>query len=445
MRLFVTGGAGFIGSHYVRTPARRRLPGVRGRRGHRLRQADLRRQPGQPRAGRRLARASVRPGDICDPAALDAAAARARRGRQLRRRDARRPVDHRRGRLRRSPTSLGAQTLLRRRAARRGERVVHVSTDEVYGTIHAGSWTEDHLLRAELAVLGGQGGSRPAGPRVRPDLRAARRRSPAARNNYGPYQFPEKVIPLFVTNLIDGRQVPLYGDGLNVRDWLHVDDHCRGIQLVLEQGAAGRGLQHRRRRRADQQGAHRPAAARPPGAAGTRVEHVDRPQGPRPALLGRPRQDRRDWATARGTPSRTGWPRPCGWYRDNRAWWEPLKARGVSAGWSPVPAASSAPTCWPARRGRPRGRRPDPGRAGRHRPGRDREGGRSTVPAGRRASTRPRTRRWTRPRADEATARAVERRRRRRTWPGSARCTTPAWCRSPPTTSSPATRPPRTR
>src|SRR5260370_10365380 len=59
-------------------------------------------------------------------------------------------------------------------------------------------------------------------------------------NNYGPYQFPEKVIPLFVTNLLDGRKVPLYGDGLNVRGWVHVDDHCRGIQLVLEQGRPGR-------------------------------------------------------------------------------------------------------------------------------------------------------------------------------------------------------------
>ena len=58
-------------------------------------------------------------------------------------------------------------------------------------------------------------------------------------NNYGPHQFPEKVIPLFVTNLMDGLQVPLYGEGLNVRDWLHVDDHCRGINLVLAKGRAG--------------------------------------------------------------------------------------------------------------------------------------------------------------------------------------------------------------
>ena len=62
-------------------------------------------------------------------------------------------------------------------------------------------------------------------------------------NNYGPYQYPEKVIPLFITNLLDGQHVPLYGDGGNVRGWIHVDDHCRGIQLVLEQGERG-GIYH---------------------------------------------------------------------------------------------------------------------------------------------------------------------------------------------------------
>ena len=105
-------------------------------------------------------------------------------------------------------------------------------------------------------------------------------------NNYGPYQFPEKVIPLFVTNLLDGQPVPLYGDGGNVRDWIHVDDHCRGIQLVLEQGAAGRRLPHRRRHRADQPRAHRGH----PGQLRGRLGHGEAgggPQGPRPALLAR--------------------------------------------------------------------------------------------------------------------------------------------------------------
>ena len=76
-------------------------------------------------------------------------------------------------------------------------------------------------------------------------------------NNYGPYQFPEKVIPLFVTNLLDGRRSRCTATGGNVRDWMHVDDHCRGIQLALERGRAGRGLPHRRRHGADQHGADR--------------------------------------------------------------------------------------------------------------------------------------------------------------------------------------------
>ena len=82
-------------------------------------------------------------------------------------------------------------------------------------------------------------------------------------NNYGPHQFPEKVIPLFVTNLLDGRQVPLYGDGLNVRDWLHVDDHCRGIAACARARAPRRDLQHRRRHRADQPRADRTGCSTP--------------------------------------------------------------------------------------------------------------------------------------------------------------------------------------
>ena len=109
-------------------------------------------------------------------------------------------------------------------------------------------------------------------------------------NNYGPYHFPEKVIPLFVTNLIDDQHVPLYGEGDNIRDWLHVDDHTRGIALVRHGRPRRRDLQHRRRHRAHQQGAH-PAAARR-DRQGLVVRRPGRgPQGPRPALLGRHLQD----------------------------------------------------------------------------------------------------------------------------------------------------------
>jgi dTDP-glucose 4,6-dehydratase len=133
---------------------------------------------------------------------------------------------------------LGTQQLLE--SARQGgvERFVHISTDEVYGTIPKGSWREDHILEPNSPYSSSKAGS---------DLAAlAYHRTfglpvmvTRCSNNYGPRQFPEKVIPLFVTNLSEGKKVPLYGDGLNVRDWLHVDDHCRGILLVLENGRAG--------------------------------------------------------------------------------------------------------------------------------------------------------------------------------------------------------------
>ena len=133
---------------------------------------------------------------------------------------------------------LGTQQLLE--SARRSgvQRFVHVSTDEVYGSIDEGSWREDHILEPNSPYSASKAGS---------DLAALAYHSTfgmhvsvtRCSNNYGPRQFPEKVIPLFVSNLVDGLTVPLYGDGLNVRDWLHVDDHCQGISLVLAGGRAG--------------------------------------------------------------------------------------------------------------------------------------------------------------------------------------------------------------
>ncbi len=133
---------------------------------------------------------------------------------------------------------VGTQRLLD--AARNAgvQRFVHVSTDEVYGSIDEGFWTEDTPLAPRSPYAASKASS---------DLMvlAAHRTHgmdvviTRCSNNYGPYQFPEKVIPLFVTNLMQGKSVPLYGDGLNVRDWLHVSDHCRGISLVLAGGRSG--------------------------------------------------------------------------------------------------------------------------------------------------------------------------------------------------------------
>ena len=133
---------------------------------------------------------------------------------------------------------LGTQTLLE--ASIRGgiEIFVQVSTDEVYGSIMEGSWSEEYPLLPNSPY---------AATKASADLLARSYfktyglnvRVTRCSNNYGPNQFPEKLIPLFVTNLIDGRSVPIYGDGSNVRDWLHVDDHCRGIYLALMHGRAG--------------------------------------------------------------------------------------------------------------------------------------------------------------------------------------------------------------
>jgi dTDP-glucose 4,6-dehydratase len=133
---------------------------------------------------------------------------------------------------------VGTQTLLDAALRHGVERFVHVSTDEVYGSIDEGSWDEERPLEPNSPYAASKAGS---------DLLArAYFRTHAlpvvvtrCSNNYGPYQFPEKMIPLFVTNLFAGARLSLYGEGVNVRDWLHVDDHCRAIHLVLHGGRPG--------------------------------------------------------------------------------------------------------------------------------------------------------------------------------------------------------------
>jgi dTDP-glucose 4,6-dehydratase len=133
---------------------------------------------------------------------------------------------------------LGTHTLLEAARQTHLRRFVHVSTDEVYGSIAEGSWPETDPLLPNSPYAASKASSDLL---VRSYFRTHGLDTVTTRcsNNYGPYQYPEKLIPLFATNLIDGLQVPLYGDGLNVRDWLHVDDHCNGIHLALAKGKAG--------------------------------------------------------------------------------------------------------------------------------------------------------------------------------------------------------------
>jgi dTDP-glucose 4,6-dehydratase len=133
---------------------------------------------------------------------------------------------------------LGTQTLLDSARNHSGIKFLHVSTDEVYGSINTGSWTEEHPIEPNSPYAASKAGSDML---VRAYNKTFGLNTVITRcsNNYGPYQYPEKVIPLFVTNLIYNKRLPLYGSGKNVRDWLHVDDHCRGIALAIERGRSG--------------------------------------------------------------------------------------------------------------------------------------------------------------------------------------------------------------
>ena len=210
---------------------------------HGPRQADLRRQPGEPRAGRGRPGAGrpppVRPGRHRRLRSRRAARRRGRRGRQLRGRVARRPLDPR-------PRGVPADRRHRRPRPARGRaapppgrpRFLQVSTDEVYGSVEEGHSTEGDLLapRSPYAAAKAAGELLVAAYFVTYGLDAVVTRGS---NTYGPYQHPEKLIPLFVTNALDDQPLPLYGDGLQRRDWLYVADHAGAIEHVLRHGEAG--------------------------------------------------------------------------------------------------------------------------------------------------------------------------------------------------------------
>ena len=238
MRILVTGGAGFIGSHYVRTMLTGGYPGfgqaevtVLDKLTYAGNLANL--DPVADHPGLRFVH-----GDICDQELLDSVVPGHDAVLNF---AAETHVDRSIAGAAEFVTSnvTGVQVLLDGCLRAGIPRVVHVSTDEVYGSIASGSWTEAAPLDPNSPYSAAKAGG---------DLLAlAYARTHGVNvsitrccNNYGPYQYPEKVIPLFATNLLDGKPVPLYGDGLNVRSWIHVDDHCRGIQLVLEHGEPGR-------------------------------------------------------------------------------------------------------------------------------------------------------------------------------------------------------------
>ncbi|MFD6589355.1 dTDP-glucose 4,6-dehydratase [Streptomyces anulatus] len=239
MRILVTGGAGFVGSHYVRTMLAQGYPGYE--------RADVTVLDKLSYAGNAEnipighPRLRLVKGDICDAPLLnellpghDAVVHFAAESHVDRSLDA--PAVFTRTNV------VGTQTLLDACLAAGVERVVHISTDEVYGSIDEGSWHEESPLLPNSPYAASKAA---ADLTVRAYWRTFGLDVSITRcsNTYGPYQHPEKAIPRFTTNLLEGEPIPLYGSGRNVRDWIHVDDHARAVQLVLTQGVAG-GIYH---------------------------------------------------------------------------------------------------------------------------------------------------------------------------------------------------------
>ena len=322
MKLLVTGGNGFIGSNFVRhvltTHPDDRVVNLDKLTyaGNPANLADLERDP----------RYTFVQGDVCDAKIMRDAgrgvdaivnfAAESHVDRSLMEPDAFLKTD-----------VFGVFTLLEAVRELKIPRLLHISTDEVYGSVERGSSRESDPVRPSNPYSASKAGG---------DLLALAywrtHRVPVvitrSSNNFGPYQYPEKLLPLFITNLLDGHKVPLYGDGLNVRDWCYVDDNCAALDLALRKGTPGEiynvgaGNEIPNRQLTDM-------LLSLCGAAEEMVEYVaDR--------LGHDRRYSVDVTKIRAL----GWAPRLGldealantvdWYRDNRWWWEPLKCAPLS-------------------------------------------------------------------------------------------------------------------
>ncbi len=311
MRVLVTGGAGFIGSHFAK-----RLAAA----GEEVAVLDKLTYSGN-RANLEGAEVEFFEGDICDPDAVAEASAGAEAIVNF---AAETHVDRSiLGAAEFIETDVLGTYVLLGFARDAGIRLVQVSTDEVYGDVAEGvsSKEDDPLAPSSPYSASKAGGDLQVLAAVRTfgvDACITR-----GANTYGPNQYPEKLIPLFVTNALDGEPLPVYGDGRQQREWLYVDDHCAAIELVLRSGLAGQtynigGEQHENL-------AITSRILELTGADPGLVRHVDdRPGHDRRYSLDDAKLRSLGWAPTRSLDD--GLAATVAWYRDNRAWWEPIKS-----------------------------------------------------------------------------------------------------------------------
>jgi dTDP-glucose 4,6-dehydratase len=318
MKLFITGGAGFIGSNYVRH--------VLANSDDEVTVFDALTYAGNLSSLADVAedsRYSFVQGDICDREAVAAAMA----GHDM--------VVHFAAESHVDRSIVDPDTFVRTNCLGTNvmcdvartigvERFLHISTDEVYGSIEEGSFIETDRLGPRSPYSSSKAGS---------DLIALSYQETyglpvivtRSSNNFGPFQFPEKVIPLFVTNLLDGKKVPLYGDGLNVRDWIHVLDNCAGVDTVLRKGTIGEiyniggGNETTNRELTSMVLSNM-------GVGEEMVEYVqDRLGHDRRYSIDCSKANALGWRPSRNLDVAVA--ETVEWYRANRSWWEPLKAR----------------------------------------------------------------------------------------------------------------------
>jgi dTDP-glucose 4,6-dehydratase len=323
MRLLVTGGAGFIGSNFVRKAFDQTLTGF-----SRITVLDKLTYAGSKNNLELVAQNenySFFHGDICNPSLINSLisevdaiinfAAESHVDRSI---QSSAEFIH--------TNVTGVQVLLDAiKASNRNIRFVQVSTDEVYGSINAGSWNEDSPLLPNspysASKAGGELLARAYHRTHGLDVVITR-----CSNNYGTHHFPEKLIPLFITNLLEGKKIPVYGAGENVRDWLHVDDHCRGIYAVLMNGKSGDVYNiGGGRELTNNEITSRILEAM--GANESSIEYVEDRKGHDLRYSVDWTKINRELGYEPQVNFEDGLKQTINWYRENEAWWKPLKNR----------------------------------------------------------------------------------------------------------------------